>query len=322
LISGALNPDYFLGGRRALDRAAAEGAIERAVAQPMGTDAEAAAAGITRIVDARITDAIRVEAAKKGVALAGYTLIPFGGAGPVHAARVAEDLGIRSVLVPRNPGAFSALGLLCSDVRHDYLQSDLIDLAVLDAERAEGAFCALQERAAGELKAEGLDPGSAAYHREMDLRYAGQGYELRIALEDFARPLDGPALVALNALFHERHAAQHGHCAPNTPVEVVSYRLRAIVTVPKYALQPIAPGGPAPKPEGERRLAQGAGEAAQAVVWRRDGLAAGWRTDGPAIIEQIDATTVVPAGWSVECDEFGNLLLERKPVTGKERGDD
>lgn len=316
LVCGALNPDYFLGGRTPLDRAAAEAAIECAVARPLGTDLASAAAGINRIVDARITDAIRVEAAKKGVALAGFVLVPFGGAGPVHAAQVAADLGMRRVLVPRNPGAFSALGLLCTDVRHDYLRSELVDLAGLAPDRAEACFGELESRAAGEIEAEGLDAAAATFLREIDLRYAGQGYELRIALDGLARPLDGPALTRLARMFHERHAAQHGHAAPEAPVEVVSYRLRALVAVPKYELQPLDPVESAPRPRGRRRLALGAARPVMAAVWRREALPAGWCGEGPAIIEQVDATTVVPAGWSAECDAYGNLVLERKADRG------
>src|SRR5262249_28115538 len=117
LVCGALNPDYFLGGRARLDMEAARAAIERCVAGPMGLDVTAAAIGMLRIVNAHMSDAIRVEAAKRGIDLAGFTLVPFGGAGPVHAAQVAAELGIPRVLAPPNPGAFSALGLLCTDVQ-------------------------------------------------------------------------------------------------------------------------------------------------------------------------------------------------------------
>jgi len=313
VVRGALNPDYFLGGRRTLDAAAAAAAIAT-VARPAGMTVAAAAAGVARIVDARMADAIRVQAAKKGLDLSGCTLVPFGGAGPVHAAAVAEDLGIARVLVPRNPGAFSALGLLCSDVMHDYVRSALRDLATLPSAEAEAAFAALEAAAAAELAAEGIDAADARFAREADLRYAGQGYELRIAFDGWPRPLPADLPARLAQLFHDRHAAQHGHAAPGAAVEVVSWRLRAVTPMPAYRAPPLDTAAAAPpRPAGRRAVAFGAGAAADATVWRRDGLAPGWHAAGPAIVEQPDATTVVPPGWTARCDGDGNLVLERAP---------
>jgi N-methylhydantoinase A len=312
LVCGALNPDYFLGGEMKLDLDAARRAIETRLATPMGVSAAEAAAGVVRIVNAHISDAVRIEAAKKGLDLAGHTLVPFGGAGPVHAALVAEDLGIARVLVPRNPGAFSALGLLCSDVRHDYLRSEMASLATLDPARAESCFAELEDQARVEVAHEGLRATDALFHRELDLRYAGQGYELRVALDGIATPLSPDALREIASRFHKQHAAVHGHCAEDSDVEIVSYRLRAIVRMPKYA--------PAPSPmlealtaasHGARRVTLGPSRSFDAAIYRRDELAAGWRAQGPAIIEQKDSTTLIPDGWSVRCDEWSNLILER-----------
>ena len=303
LLTGALNPDYFLGGKSRLDPEAARRAIA-AIAKPLAMDAAAAARSIVRIIDARITDAIRVEAAKKGLDLAGFTLVPFGGAGPVHAAQVAADLGIRQILVPPNPGAFSALGLLATDVVHDYLRSELVALNDLAPERVEAAFHALEAEAAKEMGAEGLPARDAVFRREMDLRYAGQGYELRISLEGLPQPLDPAAMADLGRRFHEQHALQHGHSAPESVVEAVSYRLRAVVAVPKYRPQAVA--------ETSTTAAQPRGNRAGSTLWRREDLKPGWRGEGPLIVEQADATTVVPPGWLVRADGYGNLLLDRK----------
>src|SRR5205085_5075547 len=139
-----------------------------------------AAAGIQRIVDMRMADEVRVFAAKRGVDLSVFTLLPFGGAGAVHAAAVAQELGMRRILVPPRPGAFSALGLLCTDVVHDYIRSELRPFADVAPEHAEEIFRQLQAKARGELAAEGMDPAKASFTRELDLRYSGQGYELRI----------------------------------------------------------------------------------------------------------------------------------------------
>ncbi len=185
VICGYLNPDYFLGGAQTLDVTASRAALKTHVADPLKMDVLAAAAGIQRIVDMRMADEVRVFAAKRGVDLSAFTLLPFGGAGAVHAAAVAEELGMRRILVPPRPGAFSALGLLCTDVVHDYIRSGLQPLADVSADHAEDIFRQLEGKAREELAAEGMDANAARFLRELDLRYTGQGYELRT-------PLDGP----------------------------------------------------------------------------------------------------------------------------------
>lgn len=315
LVCGALNPDYFLGGEMKLDVDAAARAIDTRLARPMGVGVVEAAAGVLRIVNAHISDAIRIEAAKKGLDLAGHTLVPFGGAGPVHAALVAEDLGVTRVLVPRNPGAFSALGLLCSDVRHDYLRSEMASLAALDPAHAEDCFARLECEAREEIAHEGLEAGDAIFLRELDLRYAGQGYELRVALDGLAAPLDASALGEIASRFHAQHAAVHGHCAEDSDVEIVSYRLRAIVRMRKYAPAPASAGDKASPPaHGARRVTLGPHRVFEAVIYRRDDIGPGWSAQGPVIVEQKDSTTLAPDGWTVRCDEWSNLILERAPA--------
>src|SRR5205085_530863 len=187
----------------------------------------------------------------RGVDLSAFTLLPFGGAGAVHAAAVAEELGMKRILVPARPGAFSALGLLCTDVVHDYIRSDLKPLAEITPEYADAIFNQLASRALAELAAERLDPADAAFTRELDLRYACQGYELRTSLEGlYARALNANSLARLRKRFDERHAQVHGHAATERPVEIVSYRLRVRVNVPKYQIQEEAPP-PKPQPLAE-----------------------------------------------------------------------
>jgi len=325
---GALNPAFFLGGAARLDAEAARASIQTRIAAPLGVDALDAAIGIVRIVNARITDAIRVEAARKGIDLSGHTLAPFGGAGPVHAAQVAEDLGMSRVLVPLNPGAFSALGLLCADVRHDYLRSEMADIAALDPAHAEDCLAALERAAREEIAAEGLDVAAIVFDRALDMRYAGQGYELRVPLDGLPTPLTAAALADIAERFHVLHASVHGHAARDAAVEIVSYRLRASVPMPKPTMpKPVmsdssvrqpqaspaggAPDAKAPAPSGTRSLTLGPGRTLIAEVWRRELLPAGWSAQGPAIVEQADSTTVVPDGWSVRCDDQRNLVLER-----------
>jgi N-methylhydantoinase A len=316
LVCGYLNPDYFLGGAQTLDLAAARAAIEADIAKPLGIDVLSAAAGIQRVVDMRMADEVRVFAAKRGVDLTSFTLLPFGGAGAVHAAAVADELGIRRILVPPRPGAFSALGLLCTDVVHDYIRSELRPLADLAADHAEAIFRQLEARARDELAQEGMDTTAANFARELDLRYTGQGYELRTPLDGlFADHLTEQSLAAARARFDQRHAQIHGHAAAERAVEVVSYRLRVRVLVPKYEPRPAEPtgsqGSASTARKGRRKLHIDIQNTVEAVLYERDRLDIGAIVAGPAIIEQFDATTVIPSGWNGHVDRYRNLILLR-----------
>jgi N-methylhydantoinase A len=234
----------------------------------------------------------------------------------VHAAAVAEELGMRRIVVPARPGAFSALGLLCTDVLHDYVRSELGALDRLDPAHAEQLFRDIEAKAASELAEEGLDPSAAVFERDLDMRYAGQGYELRVPLSGlWQNTLDAAALEAARARFDEVHEKIHGHAAKEKPVEVVSYRLRVRVGVPKYqpqALPAAAPSAPPPAAiKGTRRVAFEADKTRDTTIYDRDELAVGVTFAGPAIVEQFDATTVVPPGWRAFVDRHGNLILER-----------
>jgi N-methylhydantoinase A len=315
LVCGYLNPEYFLGGTQRLDVAASRAALAAHVAEPLRMDVMAAAAGIQRIVDMRMADEVRVFAAKRGVDLSTFTLLPFGGAGAVHAAAVAEELGMRRILVPPRPGAFSALGLLCTDVVHDYIRSELRPLAEITADHAEDIFRQLERRAGDELAAEGMSSADARFARELDLRYTGQGYELRTPLDGlFGDRLTDAALAAARDRFDERHARSHGHAARERPVEVVSYRLRVRVAVPKYEPRESAA---APSPRAVADAVKGTrsvsfnGPVMDATLYERDRLDIGATIAGPALVEQFDATTVIPPGWTGHVDGYGNLILAR-----------
>ncbi|OLB74414.1 MAG: hypothetical protein AUI16_14720 [Alphaproteobacteria bacterium 13_2_20CM_2_64_7] len=315
LVCGYLNPDYFLGGAQKLSVAASRAALKAHIGDPLQMDVTAAAAGIQRIVDMRMADEVRVFAAKRGVDLSAFTLLPFGGAGAVHAAAVAEELGMRRILVPPRPGAFSALGLLCTDVVHDYIRSELRTLAGVTADHAEDIFRQLEGTARAELAAEGMNPADARFARELDLRYTGQGYELRTPLEGlFEGRLTAAGLRAAREKFDDRHAQIHGHAAKERPVEVVSYRLRVRVAVPKYEPR-AAPTPPAPQPaaaavKGQRTISLN-GTMTQATLYERARLDIGATVEGAAIVEQFDATTLIPPAWSGRVDGYGNLILAR-----------
>jgi len=317
LVCGYLNPDYFLGGAQKLDVEAARRAIAVHVAEPLGMDVIEAAAGVRRIVDMRMADEVRVFAAKRGVDLTAFTLLPFGGAGAVHAAAVAAELNMRRILVPPRPGAFSALGLLCTDVVHDYIRSELRPLAELAPERAESHFAELEAQARRDVVAEGLDPDAAIFLRELDLRYTGQGYELRTPLDGlYEGALTAAALQRARERFDRRHARIHGHAAADRPVEVVSWRLRLRVGVPKYAPQLAPMPDVAPDAsgavKGEREVWFDPKASTKATLYERDRLAVGAQLSGPAIVEQFDATTIVPPGWRARVDGHRNLVIEKQ----------
>jgi len=313
LICGYINPDYFLGGSQTLNLEAAKLAITKEVAQPLNLSLYQAAAGVRHIVDMKMADEVRVFAARRGVDLTNFTLLPFGGAGAVHAVAVAEELGMKRILVPARPGAFSALGLLCTDVVHDHMRSDLKPLEMITADTAEKIYEELQQKAVDDLISEGLDPEKAYFSREIDLRYTGQGYELRTSLEGlFSDKLSAVSLSAVRSRFDELHEKIHGHSAANRSVEVVSYRLRVSVQVPKYQLKTqVATSKDMGNPiKGERLIYPRGDEAEHAVVYERERLWVGDSFKGPAIIEQFDATTVIPKGWSATVDAHLNLILE------------
>jgi N-methylhydantoinase A len=316
IVCGFLNPDYFLGGSQKLDANAAGEALRKYIAAPLGMTVHEAAAGIRKIVDLRMADEVRVFAAKRGVDLSAFTLLPFGGAGAVHAAAIADELGMRRILVPPRPGAFSALGLLCTDVVHDYVRSELNPLGDIVAEHAEAIFAGLEQKARAELRVEGLNPSDARFSRELDLRYAGQGYELRTPLDGLCETVvTKQTLAAARTRFDERHAQIHGHSARDRPVEVVSYRVRLRVSVPKFEpriREARVPCETQHAYKGERTVWFNAATAVIATLFERDRLDVGATLAGPAIVEQFDATTVIPPGWHGTVDGYGNLALLKR----------
>jgi N-methylhydantoinase A len=223
---------------------------------------------------------------------------------------------MRRILVPPRPGAFSALGLLCTDVVHDYIRSELKPLAEIGPEHAEAIFGELEAKARGEIEAEGMNPADGRFARELDLRYSGQGYELRTPLDGlFDAHLTQASLSAVRVRFDERHAQIHGHAATEQPLEIVSYRVRVRVSVPKY--RPVREGAPAsPRAiaaavKGRRPIHLSGAAPVEAAIYERDRLDIGATVPGPAIVEQFDATTVVPPGWSGTVDPYRNLILRQ-----------
>jgi len=193
-------------------------------------------------------EAIKAITTRRGFDLREFTLVAFGGAGPLHAARLARELGLREVLVPPHPGVTSALGLLVSDVRHDHVRSRLDRLDELAPRTAESEFMGLEDAATAELRDEGFAPESIQLRRALDLRYLGQGYELTTPIEP--GPIDP---LAIRAAFDAEHERQFGHAAPDRAVEVVSYRVAAIGRVVPVALARVPGRGRSRRARARRR---------------------------------------------------------------------
>ncbi len=294
LVLGRLVETEFLGGTMRLDRTRAERALAP-LARRLGWSLEATAAGIVRVANAVMERAVRVITVERGHDPRDFILAAFGGAGGLHAAELARALRIRRIYVPRDPGLLSAWGVLAAEVVRDYSQT-LLAVAPPD-HVLRAAFVLLERSARRDMRAEAV--AHPTVERMLDVRYAGQSYELAV-----------PFASGWVAAFHRRHAARFGHADPERPVEVVTLRLRAR-------------GGAGPRPATMARTATRQpplmrrrvvfdGRAVATPVHRRDGLPVGTRLYGPLLICEYSATTVVPPGWRLSVEPTGGLLLEER----------
>ncbi len=305
LVLGYLSADDFLGGRMTLDRGKAAVAVGR-IAKALSLDLEAAAEGIVRIIDVKMQEAIKAISTMRGHDLREFYLLAFGGAGPLHAARLARDLGMAGVVVPLYPGVFSALGLLMSDVKHDYVRSRLTPIAQLAPEAMEAVFGQMEAQARGDLVRDGFAENDIRIERALDLRYAGQGYEMTLRCADDATSAPG----TLRKQFDAEHKRQFGHMAPEASVEVVSYRVRGIGLVPAVSLPRFAPEGRSLADAlRATRPARFGGQTISCPVYQREKLDVGVALRGPAVLDQFDCTTVICAGQSARIDEWKNLIV-------------
>ncbi|WP_101949102.1 hydantoinase/oxoprolinase family protein [Mycobacterium sp. 3519A] len=312
VVLGYLNPDWLLDGDLRVDSAAAHRVIDR-LAQGLGVDPLRAADGIVRVVNIKMAEAIRAISTERGFDLRDFCLVPFGGAGPLHACQIAIDLGIPTVLVPPAPGATSALGLLMSDVKHDFVRSRLSPLADLSVGAANQIFGEMTAEARKQLAAEGFPTDAVRLEYFLDLRYAGQGYENAVPVDKL--PIAPGHLAGYRDAFDEVHRQFHGHAAPDQPVEVVSYRTVATGLLPDVTLKEMTvvdtPVEDAIVGIRAAYFPSASKEPVEVDVYARRRLQPGHRFDGPAIVEQYDATTVVCPEQTARVDEYGNLIITR-----------
>jgi N-methylhydantoinase A len=307
LVMGHLSCDNFLGGKMALDADAAWKAVESKIAQPLGMGVPEAAEGIARIIDVKMEEAIKAISTMRGHDLRDFMLLAFGGAGPVHAGRIARDLGMAGMIVPLYPGVYSAIGLIMSDVKHDYIQSRMTQLAETTPEDVNAMFTRLESTASDELREDGFAADAIEIQRALDMRYAGQGYEITMPCGDV---LGTGALETLRVQFDEQHRTMFGHSAPEEPVEIVSYRVRGVGRVPPVAMPQFKPTGATLKDAlRETRRVRMDGEDLECPVYQREKLDVGLTLEGPAILDQFDCTTVIYAGQTGRVDEWKNLIV-------------
>jgi N-methylhydantoinase A len=313
LVAGVLDPNQFLGGRMKLNKKKAEQLLEEKIAKPLGLSLLEAADGILKIINVKMEEAIKAVSSQRGYDIRDFTLVAFGGGGPMHAGRMALDLGIPSVLVPLTPGVHSALGLLMSDVKHDYVRSKLAGLDELDLNEVNGLFAQLIDTAKADLRSEGFGADEVKIEAFLDLRYAGQGYELTVPCP--MPPLKADGLKLMRDRFDAQHEQASGHKAETEPVELVSLRLISYGLVPQAKLSPAqATGRKIDKAgTGERKIYFGKEHGTlKCQIYTRELLEAGHRIAGPAVIEQLDTTTVIHPEQEATVDNYRNLIVKEK----------
>jgi N-methylhydantoinase A len=310
VVLQTLNPAFLLGGRMPVRQDLARDAIGR-LAATLGMGVMETAQGIVSVVTANMARAIRVISVQRGHDPRDYTLVAFGGAGPLHAARLARELDISRILVPRNPGILCAMGLLLTDLRADFSATLLRTLSVAALPDTAAAFRALAARAEAWFDTEGIAPDARRIGRTVDMRYLGQNYELAIPLPD--GEIDAATLDTLAERFAAAHARMYGFVADGDPVQLVTFRVEASGVVRKATFVPEADCGPDASAAivGRRDVwVPEAGGFVSCAVYDRDGLHAGNRILGPAVIEQMDATTWLLPGMQARVEPYLNLVLE------------
>jgi N-methylhydantoinase A len=301
-------PQNLLAGEMLLSTERARAAIDRAVARPLGIASEDAAEGVIRILNANMTGALKVVSVERGYDPQDFDLVAFGGAGPLHAVELARALGCRSVLVPRHPGLLCALGLLATDLQYDFARTALQRGPDYRLDSMGAIWRELAAEAEDALAREGVPPERRRFIRHADLRYAKQGFEL--TLEVPPGPLDAAWLARLTESFHAAHERLYTFAQRTVPVEVVTLRLRAIGLVDKIDLPEIpSAAGAQPVAYEQRSVRLDGIRLANVPVYRREALLAGQRLRGPAVVDQLDTTTLVFTDYTAEVDRHGNLIV-------------
>ncbi len=313
LLLGRLNADYFIGGEQELYPDLAEAAVER-LADKLGLSVLEVANGIVEIANANMIGAVRKISVQRGFDPREFVLVAFGGAGPMHANALARELQIPRLLIPMSPGVTSALGLLVSDLKHDYVQAYHQNMKSLDFKYVNDCFSELESKARQVLASENVAAEDVSFLHHMDMRYIGQGYELKIGIPN--RELKSGDVETINASFYKEHERAYGYAAESEPTEVVVLRLTAIGKIKRPKLRQLEKGnknaaGEAIKNERPVFFAE-VGKTVPCKVYDRYQLKWGNRIWGPAILEEVDSTVVIHPNYRAEIDVYGNVLIQEK----------
>jgi N-methylhydantoinase A len=304
LVLGRLGEE-LIGGAMSLDRTAAEQAIRTFIGEPLGLELAQAADAIIKVANANMADAVRLISIRRCYDPREFCLVAFGGAGPLHGAALAKELSIPTVLVPPNPGITSALGCLLVDVRHDLSTMFLGHVGGVDPEKLEGEFTKLEAEARERLEHEEVPEEQMSIQRLVDMRYLGQWRSLTVPV---GAPVDLEDAVTR---FHAEHEREYNYRRDEAPVEIYRLNVRAVGVTPKPSLKAHASNrSVAPSPQTTRRVRfDEVEEPVETPIYLRGELPAGAELDGPAIVEQLDSTTLVPPGWRAEVDEWLNIRM-------------
>jgi N-methylhydantoinase A len=309
LLLGRMDPEYFLGGNMDLDKGAAEEAIRR-VAERLELTTEGLAEGILAIINAKMAEAMRTITVEQGIDPREYSLVAFGGAGPMHAVALAQELEIEEIIVPPAPGTFSAFGMLQTDIRHDLTQTYYEAMAPSLAEDLESIYAKLEDEAREVLDDEGVPEIRMGLLRTADMRYVGQEYFVNVELPQNGR-LTAGALEELTNRFHTAYKTRYGHSTPGAPIEFVNLRVAALGELERDVAGFEPPAGGELPPHDTREVVF-EGERVPTRIYRRGELSARVQVAGPLVIEEDTATTVVPPGWRAKVDELGDVIISQE----------
>jgi len=310
LLMGRLSAQRFLGGRMRLDEAAAVKAIREIIARPLHMETLDAASGIIAIANATMANAVRAVTTERGLDPRDFSLVAYGGAGPMHAVEVARELAIRRVIIPISPGHFSAVGMLTADLRREYVRTHFCRFTDERLGELEAICEELETEALAWLRSTGMSSDDVAFERAADMRYAGQEHAVTVGLDS---KFVGPDVqTRIKAAFDAAHLQMFSHNAPEEDAEIVSLRVSIIGRLPKPRWVELPKGAAAPPPAaltGRRPVQFGKGAAVDAAVYDRTELLAGNIVEGPAIVQEVASSTTIPPHTRAEVSPFGHLLL-------------
>ena len=311
LVLGRLAADRFLGGDMQLDASAAEAAIKKRIADPLGMDVIAAADGILKIAATAMSYAVKAVSTERGLDAASFAMVAIGGAGPLHASDVAREIGMGRIIIPQAPGHFSAFGMLFSDLRYDYVRTWPIRLADADFGDIEPIYAEMEDAGRAAIERTSINAGETVIQRAADMRYVGQEHAVTVdlSLAYFSnQDRDG-----IKAEFDRVHEIRYGTSAPAEQAEIVSLRSAVTGTMQKPPLEPIEAGAEAPvdaAKAGSRRIYFGEETGfVDTPAYNRSHFLAGNRIEGPAVIDEHASTTLIEPGDFAIVDAYGNLVI-------------